>query len=80
MATDVPGITHLTGLNVNFLSHRMTGNASETMISCPISIPILKDNSEWLIGFHIIVEATGITEMFKLDNTYKRKETADNQS
>lgn len=51
MATDVPGITHLTGLNLSFLSHRMTGNTIETMISCPISIPILKDNSEvanWL--------------------------------
>ena len=51
MATDVPGMTHLTGLNVNFLSHRMIGNTSETMMICPISIPILNDNSDvanWL--------------------------------
>jgi hypothetical protein len=51
MATDVPGMTHLTGLNVSFFSQRMIGNTNETIMSCPISIPILKDNSDvanWL--------------------------------
>ena len=54
MATEAPGITHLTGLNVNFFNHRRIGNTTETMMSCPISIPILKDNSEWLDDFHLV--------------------------
>ena len=46
MATEVPGITHLTGLNVAFFNQKRIGNTTDTIIICPISIPILKDKRE----------------------------------
>jgi hypothetical protein len=51
MATDVPGITHRIGFKVNFLIHRISGNTTETINNCPISIPILNDKRDAAIWF-----------------------------